>query len=142
MWGAMGARLVFVALAAAACAGTVAAATGPKPARLRVEQVLLPHTPLPVEGAYSYVRVERLSGRPVVQRRLSFGPRPATTLLLAAGRYRLRSWQRACDGNCGHLDPPSDRCARRFEVKPGQRVNATIRLRYGSACRIVFTAQR
>ena len=32
---------------------------------------------------------------------------------LSPGRYRVISYQRPCDGNCGLLDPPTDRCARR-----------------------------
>jgi hypothetical protein len=57
---------------------------------------------------------------------------------LAAGRYRLLSWQRTCDGNCGYLDPPSDQCSEGFEVRHDQGLAATVTVRYGSGCRIEF----
>ena len=43
---------------------------------------------------------------------------PFAAVALAPGRYRLQSWQRDCDGNCGRLGPPTDRCSRWFR-RPG-----------------------
>jgi hypothetical protein len=107
-------------------------------ASLHVTQVTSRGSPIPIEGAYSYVRVSRPDGSQVVRRRLTRGRPLATTMPLAPGRYRLQSWQRTCDGNCGYLDAPSDRCARWFRVERGRRLNARITVTYGSGCRIAF----
>jgi hypothetical protein len=109
------------------------------PANLHVRQVVAKGSPLPTEGAYGYVRVVRQDGSKVLQRRLrGRGLVPFTTVTLAPGRYHLLSWQRYCDGNCLRLDPPSDRCARWFRLHRGQRLVATITVRYGSGCRISY----
>lgn len=109
------------------------------PATLHVTQVIAPGTPLPVEGSIPYIRVSRADGSTVVRRRLDLTRRrPFANVPLAPGRYRLQSWQRHCSGNCGRLDPPSDRCGRWFRIRPGRRLNATITVRYGSGCRIAF----
>jgi hypothetical protein len=39
-------------------------------------------------------------------------------LEVPAGRFVLGSWQRTCDGNCGYLDAPADRCL--IVVRPGK----------------------
>ena len=87
---------------------------------------------IPIEGAITFIRVKRPSGRVVLTRRLPASDR--RTLPLPAGRYRLVSWQRLCDGNCGTLDPPSDRCARSLTIVAGQRLRATIRVNYAVGC--------
>jgi len=86
---------------------------------------------IPIEGAITFIRVKRPSGRGVLTRRLPASDR--LTLPLRPGRYRLVSWQRLCDGNCGTLDPPSDRCARSLAIAPGERLRATIRVNYAVA---------
>ena len=103
-------------------------------ARLHVQQVIAKGSPLPIEGAYAYIRVEQPDGSKVMERRL----KGSATVELAAGRYRLLSWQRTCDGNCGYLDPPSDQCSEGFEVRHDQGLGATVTVRYGSGCRIEF----
>ena len=85
---------------------------------------------IPIEGAITFVRVKRPSGRVVLTRRLPASDR--LTLPLPAGRYRLVSWQRLCDGNCGTLDPPSHRCARWLTLRAGERLRATIRVNYAA----------
>jgi hypothetical protein len=55
-------------------------------------------------------------------------------LRLKPGAYRLVSWQRTCDANCGDLDPPSDRCARPFTIKPHQELAVTIQVDFASGC--------
>jgi len=87
---------------------------------------------IPIEGAITFIRVKRPSGRVVLTRRLPASDR--RTLPLPAGRYRLVSWQRLCDGNCGTLDPPSDRCARSLTIRAGERLKATIRVNYAVGC--------
>jgi hypothetical protein len=86
---------------------------------------------IPIEGAITFIRVKRPSGRVVLTRRLPASDR--ITLPLRPGRYRLVSWQRLCDGNCGTLDPPSHRCARPLTMMAGERLRATIRVNYAAA---------
>ena len=71
-----------------------------------------------VEGAVSYVRVRGVRGRLVVAKRVR-RPRFRMQRRLAPGLYRVISYQRPCDGNCGTLDPPTDRCARRVRILSG-----------------------
>lgn len=121
-------------LCAPGCGGKAPVSGGS--ARLHVEQLVADGSPLPIEGAYHYVRLAGDSGS--VERRLSDERTPKATLALPAGHYRLESWQRTCDGNCGTLDPPSDRCSGEFDLDPEQRLGATITVTYGSGCRIEF----
>ena len=121
-------------------AGIVAAAAVPGGVvngRLQIRQILAKNTPLPIEGAIPVVAIVRRDGSLVAKRRLGL-VRPSAAFSLAPGRYRLLSWQRICDGNCGTLDPPSDRCSRAFTLHRSQRLRATITVRYGSGCRISF----
>jgi hypothetical protein len=60
------------------------------------------------------------------------------TLTLQPGGYRLVSWQRICDANCGNLDPPSYQCARPFTLRQGERLHAAIRVNFTSGCVIVL----
>lgn len=88
-----------------------------------------------IEGSYSYVRLEQ-GEKNVVQVRLKGGKTPETTLRLDPGSYRLVSYQRPCDGNCGYLDPPTDQCSREIEAKAGALVEAWVRLSPGDGCTI------
>lgn len=119
-------------MAVVGCGGHGPIPTGP--ARLHIQLLVAKGSPLPIEGAYHYVRVAGDSGS--LKRRLSGERTPQSTLRLSAGAYRLESWQRTCDGNCGYLDQPSDRCDLGFDLKPRQRLEATITVRYGSGCTI------
>ena len=121
-------------LAATACSGHHRA--GPHAARLNVRQLRQPG-PIPVEGAYSYARVER-EGKTVVQVRLSGALVPRAGIRLDSGSYRLVSFQRNCNGNCHFLGPPSDECSRAFSVRARESVTATVRVTYGTGCRISF----
>jgi hypothetical protein len=53
------------------------------------------------------------------------------------GTYRLLSWQRTCDANCGHLDPPSDQCALPFTLRKGEQLQTVIKVDY-AACRCLI----
>ena len=128
--------VIAVALALLTILGAAPGASLP---RLHVHQVIAKGSPLPVEGSIPYLRVVRLDGSTVVKRRLPPTSNPSATVALAPGRYRLQSWQRYCDGNCTRLDPPSDRCSRRFTLERGQRLAATITVRYGSGCKIAWS---
>jgi hypothetical protein len=91
---------------------------------------------IPIEGALSYIRVERAAGVTLTERRLPGDQQ--LTLKLQPGAYRLVSWQRICDANCGNLDPPSDRCARPFTVRQRQQLEATVRIDFVSGCVITL----
>jgi hypothetical protein len=107
------------------------AAPAHRTAHLAIRQVRVGDT-IPIEGAVSFIRVKRPSGTVVLTRRLPASDR--LTLRLRPGRYRLVSWQRTCDANCGTLDPPSDRCSRALTLRPGARLHATIRINFATGC--------
>jgi hypothetical protein len=90
-----------------------------------------------VEGAYSYARVER-GGHKVVQARLRPGVVSRATIRLDPGPYRLVSFQRTCNGNCHLLGPPTDECSRAFSLRSDEVVTATVRVTFGTGCRISF----
>ena len=142
-------NLVVVALASlavAACGGTETggpAETQQEAASVRVRQLYDISRGVYVEGAYSYVRVDDLDGDTVVERKLDDPTRrddrtfvSTTTLTLDPGTYRLVSYQRPCEGNCGYLDPPTDRCAREIVVEAGTPLAVTISLQPGEGCSI------
>ena len=114
------------------------AAAGPDAVQLRITQVVAGRA-VPIEGAISYLRIEHASGATVVD-----GQLPASKMValkLRPGKYRLESWQRVCAGNCGHLDPPSDRCARDFPMRHSESLDATIRVNFTSGCVITLRRQ-
>jgi D-alanyl-D-alanine dipeptidase len=86
-----------------------------------------------VEGSVSYVRVRSSTGRVVVARRVRKA-RFRMKRRLASGRYRVVSYQRPCDGNCGLLDPPTDRCARRVRIRSAGLTEVSVRVRPGRGC--------
>jgi hypothetical protein len=120
----------FTAQASAAPAAHPAGSARPA-GHLAIRKVRVGDT-IPIEGAITFIRVKRPSGRVVLTRRLPASDR--LTLPLRPGRYRLVSWQRLCDANCGTLDPPSNRCARSLTIRAGQRLRATIRVNYAVGC--------
>ncbi len=115
---------------------TTGPTAGADAAQLRITQVMVGHA-VPVEGALSYIRVERATGATLIERQLPGSKK--LTLKLDPGAYRLMSWQRICDGNCGYRDPPSDRCARPFRVKQREQLEATVRVNFASGCVIVLS---
>ena len=131
-------------MASAMLLGSCAAQASPGPAatagavagtgQLRITQVRM-GTAMPTEGALSYIRLERTGGATVTERLPDSG---RLTLTVPPGAYRLMSWQRTCDANCGHLDPPSSRCARPFTLRKGERLQAVIRVGFVSRCVIVL----
>jgi hypothetical protein len=124
-------------LLGAGCGGThktVPSGSG----KLLVKQTLDLSGPLPIEGEYSYVRIEHLGGDRVAEHRLRDG---RTTVRLGPGSYRLVSYQRTCDGNCGMLDSPSERCSSKFAISidnSSKPLSAAVRVRFGSGCTIRF----
>jgi len=102
---------------------------------LRITQVRVSAS-VPIEGSLSYVRLERTGGTTVTERLPDSGK---LTLTVRPGAYRLVSWQRICDANCGNLDPSSNRCARPFTLRKGEHLQAVIRLDWASSgCVIVL----
>ena len=122
----------------AGCGGSQPAPRSAHLAKLHVRQEWVGGS-LYIEGSYSYVRVEQ-DEKKVVQVRLKGGKTLEATLRLVPGSYRLVSFQRPCDGNCGLLDPPTDRCSRAFEAKAGGLLEATVRLSPGKGCTIAADA--
>ena len=120
------------ALVLAGCGGSRPEPRSAHPAKLHVRQEGFGGY---IEGSYSYVRVER-NEKNVVQARLKGGKTLETTLRLDPGSYRLVSFQRPCDGNCGYLDPPTDECSREIEVTAGGLVEAIVRLSPEEGCTI------
>jgi hypothetical protein len=96
-----------------------------------VTQTLKPGS-LYIEGSFSYLRAEQ-DGREVAKVKLEDSQ---AALRLAPGSYRLVSFQRPCDGNCGILDPPTDQCDLPVEVRPEEVITATITLSPGKGCTI------
>jgi hypothetical protein len=132
--------LMMMTLALASCAGhsgpAPTAAEAPQAAgQLRITQIRVGDA-IPTEGALSYIRVESPAGATLAARQLPDSGK--LMLRLKPGAYRLVSWQRTCDANCGNLDPPSDRCTRPFSVTAHQEVDVTIRVDFASGCVIVL----
>jgi hypothetical protein len=118
----------------AGCGSTGADPHSPHPATLHVRQEWVSGG-LYVEGSYSYVRLEQ-GERRVVQVRLSDERIPRATIRLDPGMYRLVSFQRPCDGNCGTLDPPTDKCSRALDVKADAELHTLVQLTPGKGCTI------
>jgi hypothetical protein len=96
--------------------------------------VHVPGAPIAIEGEFTYVHVEATDGGSFVERRLDDELR----LPLAAGRYTLGVWHRTCDGNCGLLDPPTDRCEETLVLRGQEMTRVTIENTPGSPCRILL----
>jgi hypothetical protein len=128
--------LAVASLVATACGAQKPRAAAEQPSgELRIVEVHVPGAPFPIEGEFSYVRAAGDDGAPPAERRLD--PDRPLRLRLAAGRYTLSVWHRTCDGNCGLLDPPSDRCEQTLDLAADEVVKLRIENTPGSPCRIV-----
>jgi hypothetical protein len=130
-------------LALSACAGDESPDPGPDAVDVSVRQIYDMSQGGYFEGSYSYVRVESLAGEKVIEKRFPEGEKlgplrflSTTTVRLAPGSYRLVSFQRPCSGNCGLLDPPTDKCSREMVVAPDRSVEATVTVRPGEGCSV------
>jgi D-alanyl-D-alanine dipeptidase len=103
------------------------------PGTLDLQQALDTSRGSYVEGSVSYVRVRSSEGELVVGRRVR-KPRFRMRRRLPAGRYRVISYQRPCDGNCGLLDPPTDRCAQPVRILSRGLTEVAVRVRPGRGC--------
>jgi hypothetical protein len=124
------------------CAGT-AAAPGPPPAihgaRLVVREARAAH-PVYREGSIGYLRIVAEHGTVVRKGRVRTAA-PGTTRrlfrrFLRPGAYTVIAYQRPCDGNCGHLDPPSERCRTVVEIGDAQPARITLEVTPGAGCRV------
>ena len=91
---------------------------------------------MPIEGEISYLRLRQPDGAKIVDTELSPSG-AAFRCLVSPGTYVVAVWHPYCDGNCGNLDPISDRCSGVVAVRARATVRVTIRNRPGSPCRIV-----
>jgi hypothetical protein len=127
-----------VAALAALLAVGAAAHNETKRGHLRVSERLVGGLDPYIEGSIGYVRIRTRAGKLVASGKFSLARRPLR-FALRPGTYRLFSFQRPCDGNCGFLDPPTDRCSRLFRVRAREAVSATILLSPGKGCTIRLT---
>jgi hypothetical protein len=131
--------LTIAPVALTACGGGQPRPGGEQPGELRIVETNVPGAPIPIEGEFSYVRVSGEDGGSVAERRLD--PGDALHLSLAAGSYTLSVWHRTCDGNCGYLDPPSDRCEETLVLRAHEVTSLTIENTPGSPCQILRANQ-
>jgi hypothetical protein len=125
-----GLALLSVLVLAAGCGGGLRSpATQTATGELRVREVHLTGAPFAIEGEFTYVRIE---GEEHV-----LHPPADLRIGLTPGSHQVEVWHRTCDGNCGNLDPPTDRCAAEVTVAEGGTALATIRNWPGTPCRIV-----
>lgn len=139
-------RLTAIALASLAVAAPLLASCGgqarpaavprstdasPGSGLLRITRVWAGRA-VPIEGALSYIRVDGAGGTSRITRQLPAKPGTGLVIKLGSGVHRLASWQRICDGNCGNLDSPSNRCERAFSVGQGELLQVVIRVNFVS----------
>ena len=88
-----------------------------------------------IEGFIPYVRVDE-GGRPLFDERMKAAGDLAweTSAALQPGRYRVTTYVRPCDGNCGLLDPRADRCSLEIAPQPGSDVNIAVLLKPLHGC--------
>jgi hypothetical protein len=114
-------------------AAAPATAQAPAAGRLTVKVKHVRSKAVYIEGAIQYVVVKR-GGEEVLRRRIS----KRTHTFLPVGRYWVSSYTRVCNANCDNLASPSYRCARYVQVRGGDRITATLRVRVGHRCSIHF----
>lgn len=107
---------------------------------VRISEVRVPNSPIPIEGEISYVRVTDGHGATVRSAKIPFGGK-AIRMRLRSGSYTMLVWHRFCDANCGTLDTPGDRCRHAIDIRARTRTDAVVRNRPGSPCRIVITTR-
>jgi hypothetical protein len=120
-----------VAVACLAGCGTSdepAAEPEPASATIRFEHALDPDAPMYIEGAEYHVTVTQ-GDETVAEREIE--SEGTVTVDLPAGAYTLGSYARVCSGNCGNLEPPTDRCSTEAELKGDAASTASIVARPG-----------
>jgi outer membrane protein assembly factor BamB len=89
-----------------------------------------------VEGGLTGIRVSSIAGAVVVRREHRQGSRASelAVVAVAAGRYRVQTWERPCEGTCARVDPPIDRCSLDVAVRAGATTEVRVRVIPGSGC--------
>jgi hypothetical protein len=138
--GAVASLVVLAAIVVPLVAfGAIGGTTTPRPGgartgkgTLEVSQSVDQSGPMFIEGAIGFLEV-RSVGR-LVQR--ADGPMGMVHLRVAlpAGTYRVVSYLRPCDGNCGYLDAPVDRCTTAADVSAGSVTKALARVTPTQGC--------
>lgn len=127
--------LAALVLSLAGCGGS--AAPEPPGTMVLVEESG-PGLPMWMEGSVGFARIEDGDGRVVYETPPRDGatayPRELVRRELPAGTYRITSWQRPCQGNCGLLDPPTARCEGEVELPPDATVRVTVEV--ADPCRL------
>ena len=124
-------RLFIAAALLAVALSAGAAAKAAKPV-LRVTQEFV-GSQFYIEGSVGYVRIRSRAGRLVASNTFA-GGRKELRFRLRPGVYRMVSFQRPCDGNCGYLDPPTDRCSRPIRIRRMKSVSARIEVSPANGC--------
>jgi hypothetical protein len=132
--------LLFVAVGAAVAASALSAdGASSRPGALTVAFSFDTSRGRPIEGAISYVSIERDGGSLLTaQLNGNYGER-SIAVPAKAGRYLVRTYQRFCSGNCGSLDDPTYVCSRSVEVGRRERVLARVPITFApgsQSCRI------
>ena len=105
-----------------------------QPGTLKVREKFDDRAGFYIEGYVSYLVVRRAaSGAVVVKQNKPYLLRSSS--ILPRGVYRLRSYIRPCDGNCGLLGSPTNSCSVAFKVRAGDVVKARIH-RDANGCRV------
>ena len=115
----------------AACADPSIPSDAPAPASLTVTIAPSEGGPVYIEGALRYLHV---TGPDVDVRKQLDTNGPVTITLPDGGSYRLESWARPCDGNCGYLDGAVDRCSGTFPVTGGETTAIEVTAPVGHPC--------
>ena len=135
--------IAVVALTAAGCGGSdeieAPRTAAVEPSRLVIHESHVTDGPIYIEGSISFLGVDLASA----------GDRPDATQveptgtgaviydeLLVPDKYRVVSYQRPCDGNCGYLDPPTERCRHDLVIESSESTLAVARTRAGHRCEI------
>jgi hypothetical protein len=127
--------LALMMLTISACGEAATPLAAPPLTTLSVRQVLDTSGALYVEGSLGYIRLVDSTGSTVFEKQLD-PEKLAVSKDVPPGEYVLQSWQRPCDGNCGYLDPPTDRCDAELDLASGGEVRVTITLRPAEGCDI------
>jgi hypothetical protein len=90
-------------------------------------------------GSFGYLRIVRADTGIVVRagRTRTAAPGRTRTIFhrfLPLARYRITAYQRPCDGNCGYLDGPTERCDTTVELRAGERRRVTLEVTPGAGC--------
>jgi hypothetical protein len=120
-----------LALLLGACADPSIPSDAPTPASLTVTIAPSEGGPVYIEGALRYLHV---SGPDIDVRKQLDPDRPVIITLPDEGSYRLESWARPCDGNCGYLDGATDRCSGTFPVAGEETTAIEITAPVGHPC--------